>query len=139
MDTSTVTVRADTLGRRVVPRHFRSLEDKLRMIAEARAPGASVAAVARRQGVNANLLFVWMRQQEQGVLMARTRRARSRLLAVTVTPEASIEAPARVDPISRASPATEHLEITLPDGTCIRAVGAVPMERLERVLRLLRR
>lgn len=60
MDTSTVAVRADTLGCRVVPRRFRSLEEKLRLIAEARAAGASVAAVARKHGVNANLLFVWM-------------------------------------------------------------------------------
>src|SRR5882672_999134 len=49
MDTSTVTVRADTLGRRVVPRHFRSLEEKLQIVAEARAPEASVAAVARNR------------------------------------------------------------------------------------------
>lgn len=43
MDTSTVTVRADTLGRRVVSRHFRSLEEKLRIIAEAQVSGASDA------------------------------------------------------------------------------------------------
>ena len=69
MDTFTAAVRADTLGRRVVPRHFRGLAEKLKLIAEARASCASVAEVARRRGVNANLLFVWMRQQEQGVLM----------------------------------------------------------------------
>ena len=66
MDTSTVGVER-------APRRFRSLEDKLRVIAEARLPGASVAAVARKHGMNANLLFGWMRQQDQGVLMERTR------------------------------------------------------------------
>jgi transposase len=139
MDTSTVTVRADTLGRRVVPRQFRSVEDKLRIIAEARAPGASVAAVARAHGVNANLLFVWMRQQDQGVLTSRTRRPRPKLLAVTVSPaETSDEAPRR-DPTPQPVSPLEHLEITLPDGTCVRAFGAVPTRRLERVLRVLRR
>lgn len=75
MDTSTVDSRADTLGRRVVPRQFRSLEDKLRIIDEARVSGASVAAVARRHGVNANLVFAWMRLQGQGLLAGRTRRS----------------------------------------------------------------
>jgi transposase-like protein len=138
MDTSTVTVRADTLGRRVVPRQFRSLEDKLQIIAEARAPGASVAAIARKHGVNANLVFVWMRQQEHGVLSARTRQSRPKLLAVTVSPAATIDEPRR-DPAPRPLSPTAHLEITLPDGTCVRAFGAVPTGRLERVLRLLRR
>ena len=138
MDTSTVTVRADTLGRRVVPRQFRSLEEKLRIIAEARVPGASVAEVSRKHGVNANLVFVWMRQHEQGVLTARTRQPRPKLLAVTVSPATTTDAP-RADPARLLSPSTEHLEVTLPDGTCVRAFGAVPTERLERVLRLLRR
>jgi transposase-like protein len=138
MDTSTVTVRADTLGRRVVPRQFRSLEDKLRIIAEARAPGASVAAVSRRHSVNANLVFVWMRQQEQGVLTARTRQPRPTLLAVTVSPAGTTDE-LRRDAVPRPTPPTAHLEVTLPDGTCVRAFGAVPTERLVRVLRLLRR
>jgi len=136
MDTSTVAVRADTLGRRVVPRRFRSFEDKLRMVADARVAGASVAEVARRHGVNANLLFAWMRQQDQGILQMRTRRPGPKLLAVAV---ASNEAPRVADPVSPAPSRTEQLDITLPDGTCIRATGAVPIERLEQVVRLLRR
>lgn len=130
MDTSTVVARADTLGRRVAPRRFRSLEEKRRIIAEATAPAASVAAVARKHGVNANLLFGWMRLQEQGVLGARTRGARPKLLAVSVTQAPTPVAPRVTD---------ERLEIVLPDGTCVRAFGKVPGEQLERVLRLLRR
>jgi transposase len=132
MDTSTVVARADTLGRRVVARRFRSLEEKQRIIAEATAPAASVAAVARKHGVNANLLFGWRRLQEQGMLAARTRRSRPKLLAVSVTPEAPAPAAAPRAP-------DEHLEIVLPDGTCVRSFGEVPGEQLERVLRLLRR
>jgi transposase len=132
MDTSTVVASADTLGRRVVPRRFRSLEEKQRIIAEAMAPAASVAAVARKHGVNANLVFAWIRLQEQGMLAARTRRSRPKLLAVSVVPEAPAPAAA---PRAR----DEHLEILLPDGTRVRAFGEVPGEQLERVLRLLRR
>ena len=68
MDTSTVASRADTLGRRVVPRNFRSLEEKQAILADARASGGSVAAIARKYGVNANLIFAWMRLEEQGLL-----------------------------------------------------------------------
>lgn len=36
-----------------------SLEDKWRIVEEAQLPGNSVAEVARRRGVNSNLLFRW--------------------------------------------------------------------------------
>ena len=36
-------------------------EEKQRIVAEACRPGASVAEIARRHGVNANLLFTWRR------------------------------------------------------------------------------
>ena len=137
MVTSTVVERADTLGRRVVPRQFRSLEDKRRIIAEAQVPGASVAAVARAHGVNANLIFAWIRLQEQGLLSARTRRSAPRLLAVTVEPPSRDEPPPALE---RSIPAAaDYIEVMLPDGTRVRVFGAVRSEDLERVLRLLRR
>jgi transposase-like protein len=37
-------------------------------VAESRVAGTSVAEVARRHGVNANQVFAWRRQQDQGVL-----------------------------------------------------------------------
>lgn len=45
-----------------------SLEDKWRMVEEAQLPGNSVAEVARRRGVNSNLLFRWIRAAEAGRL-----------------------------------------------------------------------
>jgi transposase-like protein len=39
-------------------RQFRSLQEKLRIVEEASQPGASVAAVALRNGVNANLYAI---------------------------------------------------------------------------------
>ena len=136
MDTSTVGSRADTLGRRVVPRRFRSLEEKLGIIAEARVAGASIASIARKHGVNANLVFAWIRLQDQGILS--TRRSVPKLLCVTVTP-ASVTVPAAFERTEHRAAAIEHLEIALADGTCIRVFGPAPSEQLERVLRLLRR
>ncbi len=44
-------------------RQLWSIDRKRQIIAESFEPGASVAEVARRHGVNANLLFTWRRQQ----------------------------------------------------------------------------
>jgi len=43
-------------------RQYRSLEQKLRIVQEALAEGASVARVALANGVNANLVFNWCRK-----------------------------------------------------------------------------
>ena len=134
MDTSTVEERADTLGRRVVPRRFRSLEDKLKILADARTSGGSVAAIARKYGVNANLVFSWMRLEEQGLLQARTRGSPPPLLAVTVTPDAG---PAAATLSATPAAPAGHLEIALADGICVRVFGAVATEQIDRVLRLL--
>ncbi len=133
MDTSTVAQRVDTLGRRVALRRHRSVEEKRRIIAEARS-AASVAAVARQHGINANLIFAWMRQEEQGQLRARTRRPLARLLSVRLRAEPAPEP----EPVM-ALAETARVEISLADGVSVRIVGDVPSERIERVLRLLRR
>lgn len=52
-------VAAEVGGKR--RRRSYSEEEKRRMVAEAGQPGVSVADVARRNGVNANLLFNWRR------------------------------------------------------------------------------
>src|SRR5215217_6814462 len=41
-------------------------DEKQRIIAEALLPGASVAEIARRHGLNANLLFNWRRSARAG-------------------------------------------------------------------------
>jgi transposase len=51
---------ADAIGGKRSRRSW-SAEEKQRIVAEAVVPGASVAAIARRHGVNANLVFTWRR------------------------------------------------------------------------------
>jgi transposase-like protein len=43
-----------------------SLDERQRIVDEALAPDASVAAVARRHGLNANLVFKWIRRARGG-------------------------------------------------------------------------
>ena len=79
MDATTVvaheSVSLDTLGRRIVGRRLRSLAEKQQIVAETLQPGASVADVARRHGANANLVFVWRRLHERGLLATQRQRS----------------------------------------------------------------
>ena len=141
MDTSTIVATVDTFGRRVAPRHFRTVEQKIQMVTESRLPGASVAEVARRHGVNANQVFTWRLQQEQGVLgrRKRGRPAAVRLLPVQVSREVQ-EPPAEASTTRLPAPVSEgRIEITLVDGVRIAINGAVPGEQLHQVLAVLRR
>jgi transposase-like protein len=47
-------------------RRTRSLDERKRIVEEALAPGVSVAAVARRHGLSANLVFKWIRRSREG-------------------------------------------------------------------------
>ncbi len=138
MDTSTAIAAVDTLGRRVAPRRFRTVEEKIEIVTESRVPGASVADVARRYGVNANQVFAWRRQQDQGVLGRRARQAAVKLLRVQVSSEAP-EPGAETNTAMAAAPASEgRIEITLANGVRIAISGAVSAEQLHRVLSVLR-
>jgi transposase-like protein len=53
---------------RVGPRRKYATEEKLRIVEEARAPGASVADVARGHGINANIVFGWRQLAQRGLL-----------------------------------------------------------------------
>lgn len=137
MDTSTsITAKTDVLSRRLASRRMRTLEEKRRIVAEASAPGASVAEVARRHGVNANLLFSWLRQEKQGVLGQRTRTPAVKLLRVQVTSEPEVRSVERSPP---GEPEEGRIEITLAKDARIAIIGPVAAERIEQVLTMLRR
>lgn len=89
MDTSTLTealplAATDALGPKSGLRRYRPIEEKVGIVEQPERRGASVAEVARRHGLNANLLFGWRRQYRQGVLGRHTR-APAKLLPVRVT------------------------------------------------------
>jgi transposase len=131
MDTTTVIARAtDTLGRRVAPRRHRSIQEKQAIVAQALEPGASVAEVARQHGINANLLFVWRRLQERGLLETRTRRGGGRQLVRVKLKDESL-------PMRPAS--SPMLRIELPGGVQLHVGDGADVSLLERVIELLRR
>src|SRR5664279_1519933 len=68
-------------------RRTRSLDERKRIVEEALAPGSSVAAVARRHGLNANLIFKWIRRAREGWLDRRREPAKAKIVA-SAAPEA---------------------------------------------------
>lgn len=139
MDTSTVVGAVDTLGRRIARRRLRTIEERLAIVAESRVAGTSVAEVARRHGVNANQVFAWRRQQEQGVLVQGARPGGVKLLPVQVQEERS-EPADPVRSVARAGPGSPgRIEITLGKKMRVAIVGDVALARIEQVLGLLRR
>jgi len=138
-----------------------SLEERQRIVAEALAPGASVAAVARRHGLNANLIFKWVRRSREGWLDRRrapqketaTARMSPELAAQTFVPVELLElkpAPARPAlapssaPVAKiaATPARGArksarrgtMEVSLPNGARLSLDADVDTEALRRVL-----
>lgn len=112
--------------RREAARVMRSLAEKRAIVEEAMQPGASVAAVARRHGVNANLLFGWRRLYEQGLLASRTRMP-ALVPVVTTMPESTDEVGDAVPGtmVERSAVASGVVEVELPNGTRLWIRGAV--------------
>src|SRR5689334_18189615 len=61
MDTYASEITTDSLGRRGGPRRRWPEETKRKIVEETFKPGASVAIVARRHELNANVVFAWRR------------------------------------------------------------------------------
>jgi transposase len=99
-------------------------------VAEALEPGASVAQVARRHGVNANLVFMWRRLAQRGLLEQHSRRVQGRhLVPVKLLGEPRVT--------STTAPAP--LRIELPGGICVHVGGGADSALLERLIEWLRR
>jgi len=100
-------------------------------------PGASVAAIARAHGINANMLFMWRKQYAHG-----TPDDASVLLPVQVKAEDS-QCDAH-QPIARSSPRTIKRGVVAPlieievSGVLVRLSGGVDEANLCSVLRAVR-
>ena len=91
---------------------------KRRVVAETLEPGASVAAVARRHGLNANMVFLWRGDPRFG-----PGREVSAFLPVEVKPG---EVPATSEPVSVSG--VRQIEITLATGHRLMLSGAFDVD-----------
>jgi transposase len=125
-------------------------EDKLRIVAEAEAPGAVLVAVARRHEVSRGQLFEWRRQVRRGELVAAPMvpefmpvrvMAPSESMALHPGEPGAVPAGAGREAASRPrSPPSSsgRIEIVLPDGTCVRVDDSVGLTALRRVMTVVR-
>ena len=135
-----------------IERHRRwRLEEKLRIVAEAEAPGAVFALVARRFEVSRGQLWKWRTQVRSGELTAA--QPVPEFIPIRVLPAAaeSVPQPKAVDaPLNAPDPqeappparaaefGTSRIEIVLPDGTCVRVDSQVGAAALRQVMAVLR-
>ena len=134
-------------------RRTRSLDERKRIVEEALAADVSVAAVARQHGLNANLVFKWIRRSREGWLDRRRKPAKDRPVAVSpperdgpaFVPVKLLEldtasAPSRSDVIAKPARQTRRsarrgaMEISLPNGAKVSLDAEVDAEALRRVL-----
>ena len=104
-------------------------EEKRSICFQTTAPGVSVAQVARRYAVNANLIFTWLRDPRYapGPASAPPPSEEARFLPVEIVAEtmSALEAPA----------AKNHIEIELAGGHRMRISGSYDPEALARLIR----
>jgi transposase len=112
------------------PRRRRSVEERRRIVEETLEPGASVARVAQRYGVNANQVFGWRRLYESGGLEVLPQ-ASVKLLPVSIAEEPEV-AQAQV---SSSPSGTIHIE--LPGRALISVEGSVDAGLVRAVLKSL--
>lgn len=107
-----------------------SVEEKLRIIAECDAPGASPADVARRYDLSTGLLYTWRRMAEGRP----TRRAElvSMLPVVVSDPVAPMAT-------KRRRPHAPRLEIGLPGGIKLKVDAGVDPQALALIVGVLQR
>ena len=121
-----------------------TIEEKLRIVEETRARGASVAAVARRHNLNPNQLFAWRQMHRRGLLNPQAAKGDAKMLPVkvstpTVLPTERAWSAAASESPSEPKQASRLIEIRLRNGRSHSVVvrGRVDAEALSRVIDLL--
>ena len=134
--------RIDEPARRQHDRSF-----KANLVEQSLQPGASVAVIARHNGINANLLFKWRRDHVRKTIAASIPKAATPtvLLPVDVEPVSRVGARSALEPTptaeavpgSRATARGGVIEVEIA-GALLRLRGAVDEAVLSSVVRALR-
>ena len=130
MDAYSPTPTTDVLGRRSGPRRRRSEAEKRKIVEEALHPGASVALVARRHELNANVLFIWRRKYLKGQLSESNRPPG--LIPVKMIASDS-EPPATTSSIGSGC-AAPTVELKTSTGVQLRITGDLAREALREII-----
>jgi transposase len=103
---------------------------KRRIVAEASAAGISASAVARRHGLNANLIFNWRRRfgTEQSPDL------QASFVPAVIVPDGGADAPADIAGAGLVAPLRSRLEIVCHGGRRIVVEGGFDADLLRRLL-----
>ena len=140
MDASESASATDSLGRRTGPRRRYTVAEKRAMIEETQVRGTSVAEVAQRHGINANVVFGWRRLHKHGLLNGEAVVNAPPLLPVqlttpTVVPSEPVVTP---EPVRRRRRDRDSsIEIQFAGGIRVRIQGTVDRATLSRVIDVL--
>jgi transposase len=107
-----------------------SVEEKLRIVVEAAAPGAQVAEIARRCGISRSLLYTWRRQAHQ----QQDDETLPGLVPAVIVPAAD----GVVSGAAGLAPENGVIEIALAGGVRVTVRGRVDAKGLRAVLTALR-
>jgi transposase len=108
------------------PRRIHSVEKKRRIVEETLLPNASVARIARAHGVNANQVFFWRKQYQQGLLG--TAPPPAALLPVQISD--------LVSPESIPTPVTRKALVSSQQGAEAAPTGTIHLELTKAKLRI---
>jgi transposase-like protein len=111
------------------------LEEKLRIVAEVEEPGSSFAAVARRHEVSRGLLWNWRQQVRRGDLVPEPMPV---FVPVQIAPDPPPMPPSPSPALMPVQVKDTRVEITLPDGTCVRVGADVGLASLRRIMTAVR-
>jgi transposase len=121
------------------------VEFKLQVVRETLAPGASVAAVALRHGINANVIFRWRKEYREGHLGDNTAAAFVPIRVGKDRPVPALPAPNPENPVTAQETTKPEsrvegglMYLTLPGGFMLRVDADVEEKALRRVLRAVR-
>lgn len=136
MDTSALTATTSSVRPGGV-RCMRTNAEKVAIVEEAQQPGRSVAEVARKYGVNANLIFGWKRLHMRGLLVQC--REPAKWLPVKIRqPRRQRASTPDLSSVATAPP-TEALEIIFPNGARMRVPASMVVSVLPTLGALLSR
>jgi transposase len=119
-------------------RRWRSVAEKRRIVELTLEPGASVALVARANGVNANQVFKWRRALERGEL-AEAAEVSTALLPVTVSSACETAIEPREARMQEQPPQTGSIHIELPGRAVISVECGADAALLRSILESLRK
>lgn len=125
----TIQVAASGSSKRV----HRSADEKRRIVEATLVPGASIARVARENGVNANQVFQWRYEHKNGVGWA-VKQPRAKLLPVTVVAEPSTVVVPELAPAPLSTPPLASIHIELPGRALVSVEAGVDPELVRTVL-----